>query len=255
MKKISDIYNLRRKNLIKTVKKIRHNRIKIFSTIKCFFFNKKGLEIGGPSGIFNNDAYIPIYKMIDNLDGVNFSNDTIWTGDIDDRNGYIVNRKRMGNLFITDATNLSNITEKYDFILSCNNIEHIANPLKAISQWLSKLKEGGILVLIAPRKESNFDHKRETVKFEHILDDYNNNIGEDDLTHYEEILKLHDLKMDPPAGTYEQFKTRSLNNFKNRCLHHHVFDLYVLIKIYEYFNLKIIHTENIISDYIIIGQK
>jgi hypothetical protein len=27
-----------------------------------------------------------------------------------------------------------------------------------------------------------------------------------------------------PAGTPEQFRARSLLNFKNRCLHHHVFD-------------------------------
>jgi hypothetical protein len=30
--------------------------------------------------------------------------------------------------------------------------------------------------------------------------------------------------MDPPAGSPEQFRQRSENNFSNRCLHHHVFD-------------------------------
>lgn len=242
--------------LKKIVNKIRYNRIKIYSNIMYYFFDKKGLEIGGPSGIFNNDGYIPIYRIIGNLDGINFSNDTVWTGDVEEKNGYIVNGKRMGNLFITDATDISIMGGAiYDFILSCNNIEHIANPLKAIHQWLLKLKESGILVLIAPRKESNFDHKRETVKFEHILDDFNKNVEENDLTHLEEILKLHDLEMDPPAGTYEQFKKRSFDNYKNRCLHHHVFDLDILTKMFEYFNLKIIYTENIISDYIIIGKK
>jgi hypothetical protein len=30
--------------------------------------------------------------------------------------------------------------------------------------------------------------------------------------------------MDLPAGTPEEFRERSLNNFTNRCLHHHVFN-------------------------------
>ena len=57
-----------------------------------------------------------------------------------------------------------------------------------------------------------------------MLDDFNHNTQEDDLTHLPEILQLHDLSMDPPAGTAEEFRQRSLDNFTNRCLHHHVFN-------------------------------
>jgi hypothetical protein len=56
-----------------------------------------------------------------------------------------------------------------------------------------------------------------------MLEDYECDTQEDDLTHLPEILQLHDLSMDPPAGTAEEFRQRSLNNFENRCLHHHVF--------------------------------
>jgi SAM-dependent methyltransferase len=176
--------------------------------------------------------------------------------DRENEGGYIINAKRFGNLYIVDAVNLAIIEDDiYDFVLSCNNIEHIANPMKAIQQWLLKLKKDGIILVVASRKEANFDHKREIVKFEHILDDFNNEIAETDLTHLDEILSLHDLKMDTPAGTYEQFRIRSLDNFNNRCLHHHVFDLEILRKIFEYFKLKIIYEEKIYSDYIIIGKK
>ncbi|MDR2587792.1 MAG: hypothetical protein LBC67_00035, partial [Spirochaetales bacterium] len=96
---------------------------------------------------------------------------------------------------------------------------------------------------------------RETVEFEHILDDFNKNIDETDLTHLDEILRLHDLEMDPAAGNYEQFKSRSLDNYKNRCLHQHVFNLDVLGKMLEYFNLRILHREIIGSNLIIIGKK
>ncbi|HWZ24924.1 MAG TPA: hypothetical protein VN037_06550 [Verrucomicrobiae bacterium] len=57
-----------------------------------------------------------------------------------------------------------------------------------------------------------------------MLEDYERDIGEKDETHLNEILDLHDLSRDPPAGTPEQFRARSLLNIENRCLHHHVFD-------------------------------
>jgi hypothetical protein len=39
-----------------------------------------------------------------------------------------------------------------------------------------------------------------------------------------EILEKHDLMRDVAAGSIQNFQERSLNNFSNRCLHHHVFD-------------------------------
>jgi SAM-dependent methyltransferase len=139
--------------------------------------------------------------------------------------------------------------------LSCNNIEHVANPLKAIEQMVSVLKPNGALLVIVPRKESNFDHNRNIVKFAHLVENYDNNIQENDLGHLEEILRLHDLTLDPAAGTPEQFKERSLKNFENRCLHHHVFDLNVLSEIYTYFKLSIVAEFEIQTDYVIIGLK
>jgi hypothetical protein len=85
--------------------------------------------------------------------------------------------------------------------------------------------------------------------------DYKNNIGEDDLSHLEEILKLHDLSLDPPAGTFEQFKARSLKNIENRCLHHHVFDNFLLKSVFEHFGLQVIYSSNTNDDYIIGGLK
>ena len=233
-----------------------NNRIKEFSKIKKYFQNKTGLEIGGPSGAFRNRGYMPVYKIMKTLDGINFSSSTIWTGNIEENKGFIVDGKNTGKMYIVDAVDLAQIRNNaYDFILSSNNIEHIANPMKAMEQWISKLKQNGVLVIVAPRKEVNFDHNRDTVKFAHLLEDYNNGIDEHDLTHLEEILKLHDLPMDSPAGTFEQFKERSLKNYENRCLHHHVFDLKVLEQMCCYFKLTVILMTEKNSDYIIVAKK
>lgn len=240
--------------IIKVKNKLFIKPMKGFKEIEHFFYNKTGLEIGGPSGFFKE--YMPIYDKMKNLDGVNFASSTIWTGAIDENKGFVVDGKCVGKQYILDAVDLTPIKKgTYDFVLSCNNIEHIANPMKAIAQWLSVLKNGGILVIVAPRKEANFDHDREIVKFKHLIADYKNKIAEDDLTHLDEILTLHDIKMDPPAGTIEQFKERSLKNFETRCLHQHVFDLNVLREMYEHFNLSIIKSIQLDSDYVIIGKK
>ena len=227
----------------------------VFYKVKKYFKNKNGLEIGGPSGAFMNHGYLPVYEIMGALDGVNFSSSTVWTGNIEEDKGFIVDGKKTGKMYIADATDLTQIKDNaYDFILSSNNIEHIANPMKAMEQWISKLKQNGVLVIVAPRKEVNFDHKRDTVEFGHLLEDYNNDIDEHDLTHLEEILKLHDLSMDPPAGTLEQFKERSYKNYENRCLHHHVFDLKVLEQMCRYFKLNPILMNEKQIDYLIVAK-
>jgi len=244
------------KTRIKELLKV--NRVKNHHLLTKYFTNKVGLEIGGPSKAFQSGGYISVYNKVKTLDGVNFSDTTIWTGKINAQHGFIVNKKRVGKMYIADATALTEIENaQYDFILSSNNIEHIANPLKAMEQWISKLKINGILVIVAPRKESNFDHKRNIVKIGHLLDDYNQDIDECDLTHLDDILQLHDFERDYPSSllTFSQFKERCLKNFEHRWMHHHCFDLKVLEQMCNYFDLKVILKEEKPSNYIIVAQK
>ncbi len=216
---------------------------------------KTGLEIGGPSGMFAVKGYFPIYPVIQSLDGVNFSSNTLWEANLNEGSSYQFG-DRTGFQFIGEGTDLSIIPDgSYDFLLSCNNLEHIANPVKAVREWKRVVNEQGILLLILPRKESNFDHRRNITSMEHLIQDYENNTGEDDLTHLEEILKLHDLKRDPHAGTFDQFKERSLNNLVNRGLHHHVYDQDLLKAIAEYCRLKPILSYSSPTDHFIALSK
>ena len=105
-------------------------------------------------------------------------------------------------------------------------------------EWKKVAKD--TIILILPRKESNFDHNRSITEFEHLLDDFTNDVDESDLTHLDEILSLHDLSLDPQAGSFEEFKQRSLENFSNRCLHHHVFDGDLVHQICSHLNMLIV---------------
>lgn len=215
---------------------------------ETYFTGKEGVEIGGPSRLFWG-----IYKGCKSCDGVNFAIDTVWgqnTGDLYQYNGDVLGRQ-----IIADATDLSSIdSEKYDFVLSSNNLEHIANPIKAVMEMRRIMKVDGVALLVVPNKEFNFDHNREYTSFEHFWEDYKQGIEETDLTHLEEILDKHDLTMDIEMS-FEEFKQRSNHNFENRCLHHHVFSGETLNQVIEACGFSVIKSGEISSCFYVLGKK
>jgi SAM-dependent methyltransferase len=225
-----------------------------FSQYRSFVEDKHGVEVGGPSALFK--TVLPVYEFVGRLDGVNFSTQTIWEGRLESGENFNYYKNRTGHQFIADATDLGELaSESRDFLLSSNCLEHVANPLKALIEWKRVIRPGGALILVLPNKESNFDHRRPFTTFEHLLDDFNGGVGEDDLTHLDEILALHDLPMDPPAGDLEHFRQRSLKNFENRTLHHHVFDVPLIEKMLDYVGFEILDVTTTRTDFYALGRK
>lgn len=198
-------------------------------------YNKLGVEIGGPSP--NVDV---IYQNAAIIDNVIFSNNTVWSNHTDE---YYYYYNKRGKVIINDAVNISLVqNEKYDFCFSSHCLEHIANPLKAIHEWLRIIKNDGYIIIIVPEKSVCFDHKRNYSNFSTLLSQYEKNVGEEDLSTLPEILMNHDLSLDPPAVDLGQFTKRSLENFNNRCLHHYVYNPELLMEICDYVNCKFVHT-------------
>lgn len=250
---------IKERGITYTIKKIilrlKGNKIDAINEIRSLFSNKVGIEIGGPSKIFTKNGYVPIYDILKSLDGCNFSNATLWEGKIDTSLPYQYFEDKKGTQYISEATDLAQIdNENYDFVISSHCLEHVANPMKAINEWLRVIKKNGLLLIILPYKSYCFDHKRPFTEYAHLLEDYNSGITEKDLTHLEEILEFHDLNMDKPAGTLQEFKARSLNNYENRALHHHVFELETLVQLFQFFKLEIILTHQD-ENLIILGRK
>ena len=107
-------------------------------------------------------------------------------------------------------------------------------------------------MLILPHKDGTFDWRRPTTPLAHMIGDYENTTGEEDLTHLPEILELHDLAKDEAAGTKEQFRRRCLANHTNRAMHHHVFDTMAALAIVNYANLRVLRVDNLKPFHIII---
>lgn len=214
-----------------------------------YFGERCGIEIGGPSDIFKS-----VYPLCKSCDGVNFSEDTVWWKK--DENRYEYKGQMLGQVYIADATDLSAIADnQYDFVLSSNNVEHIANPLKALKEFGRILKRDGVIVIAVPVKERTFDHNKPDTTFKHLCEDYDNNIREDDLSHLAEILELHDYSMDILCGGKAAFQKRAEKNIQNRCLHHHVFSEACLREMYEWLGLEVIDFWKVAENYIILGKK
>jgi SAM-dependent methyltransferase len=212
-------------------------RCRGYLSIRKHVEGKDGLEIGGPSRIFAKDHLIPVYNICRSIDECNFSEQTIWSNSDQARKIGVNVRSDI----VLDASMLSSIPDQsYEFVLASHVLEHIANPLRALEEWKRVLKVGGMLLAVVPRKNATFDHKRPFTSFDHIEADFVGNTSEDDLTHVDEILRLHDLEMDPPAGSWQRFRERCFQNPSIRAMHHHVFSPSLLISMFTKSQMRMI---------------
>lgn len=210
-------------------------RLRCFDQALALVEGKRGLEIGGPSDVFESwrlpsrvtswRAPLPIYDRIDVLDNCAFAANTMWAQH--SALYHFSSRRPPGKMIIADGSHISPVPDSaYDFVLSSHNLEHFANPVKALNEWKRVTRPHGGLILVLPYHHRTFDRFRAPTPVQHMLQDFADNIGEDDLTHVPEVLRLHDIAMDGTLVTrsHQELRERSLNNLSNRSLHHHVFD-------------------------------
>lgn len=203
-----------------------------------FIEGKIGLEMGGPSSIFKANHLIPVYDRAKAVDSSNFSDKTVWTKERERE----VFGSSLRDTFVCDATDMSSLKdESYDFVLACHVMEHIANPLKALNQWKRLVKPGGAVLIVLPHKSRTFDIRRPFTTMQHLVDDFEKQTPETDLTHLDEVLKLHDWRRDLGGGGAEQFRARCLENIKNRCIHHHVYSPEVLAQCFRFCGMETVN--------------
>jgi SAM-dependent methyltransferase len=209
-----------------------------YEVMKAYLQGKSGLEFGGPSSIFSANHLIPIYDIVRSIDTCNFVQQTIWSSKKDHHKF----GSQLGKQLIAEACDASGITdESYDFVAASHVLEHVANPLRALKEWKRLLKPSGTILIVVPHKAGMFDHRRPFTTFDHIKEDFESNVTDADLTHLQEILELHDLELDPPAGSPEQFRERCLQNLSKRAMHHHVFSPEVLVEIFSFLDMRVLN--------------
>jgi SAM-dependent methyltransferase len=228
-------------------------RAKAFEAISARLRGVRGLEIGGPSGIFSSTGIFPVYPVIGSLDNCNFGSKTVWEGKIEEGKTFRYDeRHEPGMQFIREATDLRDISsECYDIVLSSHTLEHTANPLRALAEWKRVLRPGGTLVLIVPHKDGTFDHRRPGTTLKHLEDDLAKSMSEDDQTHVPEVIALHDVEADDGVASRDELIERSRKNKENRCLHHHVFTTELIAQVATAAGFKILALEPMLPFHII----
>ncbi len=194
-----------------------------------------GLEIGGPSRIFSAKGRVPLYGALASLDGVDFQATTTWSGPRGSEGRYTYPAASSpGRLHLVEGAGLEGVSDAaYDLVLASHVIEHLADPLTALAAWKRVTSEAGHLVLVVPHRDGTFDHRRPLTTLEHLREDRARGVSEDDLTHLDEILRLHDLARDPGAGDRASFEQRARDNARRRTLHHHVFDTELVVRMLD----------------------
>lgn len=221
------------------IKKSRYQ--KLYNSFSKYFIKKNGIEIGGPSYIFK-EKYLNIYSDCDNMSNVNFSDKTVWSGQYKNEE-FLTTCKRFIQEFIHEGTDLNSIKDdQYDFLLSSHNIEHISNPIKALIEWKRIIKKEGIILLIIPSRNFAMDRFRDYTAFDHLMEDYKNNVSESDLTHVEEFLLNFDYKLFGSDFNNSEFRPKILNNSENRMMHHHVFSNELVYKMADFCEMKVLNS-------------
>lgn len=237
----------------KVIERVWRPRCKCADLCRSYVGGGRGLEIGGPSRFFSGIGQIPLYDVAAQIDGLNFSSETVWATTSGEDQPFVFGKKVLGRQFVREASHFPDIdTGTFDFVLSSQAIEHMANPLRGLCEWARVLREGGVLVLVVPHKDATFDHRRPVTTLEHILEDFSNDMGEDDETHIPEVLELHDFSRDFWACNREAFKIRCEDNMRNRCLHHHVFDTGLAVHMVDRAGFRVLAVEPAPSNNIVI---
>jgi len=247
-----------RRRIVLPALRMPHCPMRDNAAISSRIAGRSGLEVGGPSPFFSRGFQLPLYDKVAALDNCNYADATVWEGSISEGT-FTVEGQALGTQYICEAIDVGTRLDgkSYDFVISSNCLEHVANPLLAAEAWLSVLKPGGTLVVVVPNQRSNFDHKRPVTAFAHILADYTDGIGEDDMAHFDEVLRLTDLSLTSHAHVpdAETFRRTVMANMSNRCVHHHVFDAALLMGIATHFGLDGAQVHDVATDFVLVAHK
>lgn len=144
----------------------------------------------------------------------------------------------------------------FDFILSEHTLEHIGNVLRALNEWIRVLAPGGHLVLFLPHKERTNDRLRERTTLTHLIEDFKQNVPDDDTTHVDEWVANVTAAGGIP-GHYRHIAKQDLA--RTGSIHHHVWVGADLKEVFEYLKLDVVLCEEHVSDrtdsFVVVGRK
>jgi SAM-dependent methyltransferase len=206
----------------------------------------RALEVGGPSALFRTGGLLPVYPLLTSVDGLQAQEaHALWHGQLSEGVYETGEPGTEGRLWLGEGGDLGFLeSDSYDAVLSSHVLEHLANPIGALEEWLRVLRPDGHVLIVLPHKEGCADHRRVTTSLEHMVRDAEAGTSEDDMTHADEVIELHDLTRDPAAGGREALRERVRANPANRAMHHHCFTTPSALRLLDHVGLELLAVES-----------
>ncbi len=142
------------------------------------------------------------------------------------------------NDYIGDACDLPFYDSSLRYVVTSHVLEHVANPLAALSEWYRVLMHGGIIYAVIPDRRKTFDRNRALTTVDHIYEDFKKEVGQSDGTHIDDFVFSVDWKEFSPAtheSGIEKAKSdlastyhRSVESGLEINIHFHVFESHVV---------------------------
>src|SRR5690606_15925301 len=134
--------------------------------------------------------------------------------------------RTLGRQLIAEGAGLDRLVApgSYDFLVSSNFLEHVADPIGMLEIMGRALRTGGVLVVVVPRRQANFEWRRPVTPIDHLVQDWKSRTPETDRTHFAEVLSTFDLALGGPVHSIEALREMVERNSELRSVHHHVFD-------------------------------
>jgi SAM-dependent methyltransferase len=104
-----------------------------------------------------------------------------------------------------------------DFVIANHVLEHVENPLRALTSIGRTLRAGGVAFIALPNKDWTFDKLREVTPLAHILRDFDDGPSWSRHTHYVDWA-IHVENHGDPMGRAAQLEAEGAN------IHFHVWD-------------------------------
>jgi SAM-dependent methyltransferase len=144
----------------------------------------------------------------------------------------------------------------FSFVMSEHVLEHIANPISALNEWIRVLRPGGKIILFLPHKERTNDSLREITSLEHLIQDEASKVPYNDDGHFQDWWEnVVEKGLMPPH--YQHMPKKEL--LDTCSIHHHVWTDKEIIKLFEYLKLKIVFSNSDVHDrrdsFVVIGEK
>lgn len=203
-----------------------------------YFNDKSGICIGGVL-YWKFGEYLKSASQLINVDSVAFFSGKPTYAD-----------------YLTDATNLYFAKDnEFDFLCSSHVLEHVANPIKALKEWMRVVKRDGVIYCGVPDKRFTADHKRKITTLRHLINDYRSDIGPYDITHLWDIFNNVDLSVVGPTRAPETRENcfnfifqyimsghtpSSSGHLPSSAPHHHVYTKEDLVALFKYIGLEIV---------------